>query len=248
MKKTLFVIVSLLAITLACNSCRPNILKGDGKKVDATQQVTAFTDIEVNVPITISIMVQPGSQPGVVIHGYENITNHIKVRVEGNKLIISTDLDDTWTIDTDEDDDIVAKITVPTLTGLSLIGNPDAEIHGDFKTGSFELDVTGAGEVVIDNIVADSFFTDIAGAANLEIGGGNVKYCEYDVSGAAKINAYPLQAVNVEASISGAGKGELSAVQTLNVDISGAGSIKYKGNPVVTKKISGIGSVEQSNN
>ncbi|MCW3120545.1 MAG: hypothetical protein JWQ38_37 [Flavipsychrobacter sp.] len=244
MYKKLFTACLLLGTVLFAASCRRNILKGEGPKGTTNPTVTAFNAIDMDLPLKASITVQQGTQPGIQFNGYENIIKHLKVKVENNTLTITTDLDDTWDIETD---DITVQVTMPSLTALSLSGSSDADIHGNITGSIFELSISGAGNVVIDNITTDTFSSEVAGAASIEVKAGAVKNVEYEISGAGKIKAYPLQTMETHASISGAGKAEVTALQKLDASISGAGYVKYKGHPSVTQQIAGAGAVTDAN-
>ncbi len=184
------------------------------------------------------------SSPPSVSRGYQNIIEHLKTKVEGSTLHVYSDLDESWTMDTD---DITAEVTVPTLTGLSLQGAPQARIHGTVAGSAFKLDISGAADVVVDNVQTDNFSAIVSGAATIEVDGGTAKQASFEISGAGKIRAFSLQAVTLSASISGAGGSEVNATQNLTASISGAGTIKYKGHPSISKDISGVGTLADAN-
>lgn len=235
----------LAILVIALSSCRPNILSGEGEVVTNTQEVSSFTAVDISVPINATINMQEGAKPSVQLTGHANVLKHIIAKVENNTVTIYCDLDDTWTIDDDEE--ISAQITLPLLTGLSLSGSPDAEIHGNIIGGNFKLDISGASDVVIDNINVDNFTSVISGAGDIDVKAGKVGTATFKIKGAGDISAFPLQANEVIADISGAGDGEITAVEKLTATIKGAGSIKYKGHPVVSKQVSGVGSVSDAN-
>jgi hypothetical protein len=235
-------LIGLAAISMS--SCRTNRLSGEGSKGSSHPMVSTFNAVEIELPIQADITVQEGATPMVRVDGYENVLTHIMAKVQGNKLKIYTDLDETWEIDCD---DVVVHITVPAMASLSLSGAPDADIHGNIAGDQFKLDISGASTVTIDNINVNDFSSEISGAAEIKVKGGTVKRAAYEVSGAGKIIAFPLKTEETSASISGAGKGEVTASQKLMASISGAGQIKYKGHPSVSKEVSGVGAVDEAN-
>ena len=244
MQKYLLQAACFITIVLLASSCGTNTLKGEGKKTEVTPAVATFNAISIEVSLQSVIDVREGAQPAVQLSGYENVLAHIKTKVENNTLRIYTDLDDSWTMDSE---DINARITVPSLTALTLQGAPGADIHGAVTSSDFKLDISGAAHVNIDNIVVDNFHSTVSGAADITVKAGTVKKAEYEISGAGKIKAYPLQAAELTASISGAGTSEVTASQKLTASISGAGSIRYKGHPVISKEVSGVGSIDDAN-
>lgn len=242
MKKQLLLLA--LGASISFTSCRVNELRGEGAKGSNSPSVASFAYVDIDLPVKADIVVQEGAQTSVTFDGYKNVLEHVKVKVEGNKMRIYTDLDETWEIDCDE---VVAHITVPSLAGLSLSGAPDADIHGNIRGREFNLDISGSSTVVIDNINVEQFKSDVSGAGEIRVKGGNVRVADYEISGAGKIVAFPLQTEQTSASISGAGKSEVSASHKLMASISGAGTVKYKGHPAVTKDVSGVGSVSDAN-
>ena len=178
------------------------------------------------------------------MNGYENVLKHIKTEVKGTTLHITCDLGDMWTIDCDS---MTTMITLPVLKALTLTGAPDADIHGNIAGGDFKLDISGAANVVIDNINVDAFTSDVSGAADITVKGGIVKSAAYEISGAGKVKAFPLQTVETKASISGAGTSEVTAASKLSASISGAGTIKYKGHPSISQDVSGVGTITDAN-
>lgn len=226
------------------SSCKMNVLKGEGKKITATQTVSTFNAVVVDISLKADINVQDGAQPSVELDGYENLIKHIKTKVENNTLRIYSDLDDTWKM---ESKDVVARITLPSITALTLRGAPDADVHGNISGSDFKLDISGASDTKIDNVSADNFSLSVSGAADVTIKGGSVKHAEYDINGAGEVKAFPLQTTETLATISGAGSSEVTALEKLTAHISGAGSIKYKGHPAISQDISGVGDISDAN-
>lgn len=242
--RVFFTLLLVFALAMCATSCKMNVLRGEGKKTTTNVPVSAFEAVSIDVDVNTVINVREGATPGVQIDGYENLLKHIVATVENGRLRITHDLDDTWRM---ESEDVTVTITVPLLSKLKLMGSADAVIHGSIIGKSFMLDVSGACDVIIDNVSADSLLVDASGATDLEIKGGTVKYAEYDINGAGEVKAFPLQTNETIAEISGAGTSHVTALQKLTVDISGAGTIKYKGHPVITKDISGAGTIADAN-
>jgi hypothetical protein len=232
----LLVVVFLFSLS----SCGMNVLRGEGEIITEMPSVSEFDAVDVTISSDINISVVEGGGNGLELKGYANIIKHIKTEVKDKVLYIEYDLDDTWTVN---EEDMKVRISVPSLKSLSLSGAPDAHIQGNIKGEEFRLDISGASEVIIDNINVNKFEVDMSGASELDVKGGIVKHAAYDINGAGKVEAYPLQTEETTASISGVGEGEVTASSKLDATISGAGSVKYKGQPKVTERISGAGSV-----
>jgi predicted small secreted protein len=244
MKKHLLFVCAIVSFAFFVSSCRMNTLRGEGNKTTLAPTLASFDAIEIEVPLKANITVQSGSQPGLQMNGYENVLKHIKTEVKGTTLHITCDLGDIWTIDCDG---MTTQITLPSLKTLTLTGAPDADIHGNITGSDFKLDISGAANVVIDNINVDTFTSDVSGAADITVKGGAVKSAGYEISGAGKVKAFPLQTTETKASISGAGTSEVTATSKLSAGISGAGTIKYKGHPSISQDVSGVGTIKDAN-
>ena len=244
MNKYLLSLALVFGLIILTTSCKTNVLKGEGKKITDAPAVTPFNAVVIDVSLKAVINVQEGASAGVQLNGYENLVKHIKTKVENNTLRIYSDLDDTWTMDSD---DVTATITVPSITKLKLTGAPDADIHGNISGSDFKLDISGASTVKMDNVNVDNFSVDVSGAANVEVKGGIVKHAQYEVNGAGDLKAYPLQSNETTVTISGAGTGHVTALQKLTANISGAGTIKYKGHPAISQDVSGAGTIADAN-
>ena len=181
MYKRLLFYACFAGIITFCASCRMNTLKGEGNKTTVDPTVAKFDALEVDIPIKVTVNMVAGTQPGIQLIGYENVIKHITTKVENNTLVLSTDLDDTWKID---GDGITVTVTMPAIIGLALSGSPDADIHGNIVGSTFDIDVSGASSINLDNVNVDSFSIEVSGAGSLNINAGTVKYAEYEIEGA----------------------------------------------------------------
>lgn len=232
--------VLIVVFLFSLSSCGMNVLRGEGEIITEMPSVTEFDAVDIGISSDINISVVEGGGHGLELKGYGNIIKHIKTEVKDKVLYIEYDLDDTWTVN---EEDMKVRISVPSLKSLSLSGAPDAHIQGNVKGDDFRLDISGASEVIVDNINVNKLEVDMSGASELNVKNGVVKQASYDINGAGKVAAFPLQTEETTASISGVGEGEVTASLKLDATISGAGSVKYKGQPKVTERISGAGSV-----
>lgn len=230
-----------MCVFIAMNiwACGHRTIKGNGEKVTQKRTVGAnVSALDIDAPVNATIHVVSGSVPEISLSGNKNLVDEIKVETEAGKVKIKS----KHLINFDKE--VYADITVGTLTGLELKGVSDVKIEGHINTPKFELKVSGAGEVVINDILTSQFEGKISGAGNLQILQGKMDNATYKLSGAGNITADQVESANVEAKISGAGSIKLFVTHTLHAMLSGAGSIQYKGNPKVESETSGIGSIE----
>ena len=245
MKSKYFLMAAATCCASALLSCNGKVLTGKGEKSLLNPTVQSFDAVDISVSAKASISVVPGSTASVKIEGYKNLLDHIKIKVEQNKLSIYSDVNGTWILDAHAG--TVITITTPSLAALDISGDADADLHGSINGPAFALSLAGASKVIADSINATDFTTDVSGAANIVVNGGHAKHATYQLSGATKLYAFPLITSRTSTEISGAGRAEVTAYDSLDASISGAGTIHYKGHPNVTKDVSGAGSIKDAN-
>lgn len=235
--------ISLLLFVLATTfvSCKRSEEKGSGEVVTKDYGVAAFTSIDISAPIDAEIKIANVAQPTVTIKGYGNLVKKIKCEVKNGVLEISKERIISFVTDKD----IVAEITMPSLTALTIKGAADAVITGRLTGSSFRLQVKGAGDVDIENLQVANFESTVSGAGDLKVKVGAVNVANINVAGAGDVDAYGLQIKQLRAKISGTGDIETSVAESMDATINGAGSISYKGSPTVRSDINGIGSIDK---
>jgi len=94
----------------------------------------------------------------------------------------------------------------------------------DLKMKARDIDVIGEGGVLVD----------LSGVAD---------ELSVRLSGAGHVDAEELKADDVKVKIEGVGTASVNATEKLYTEIDGVGKVWYKGDPIVTKDIEGLGSV-----
>ncbi len=231
-------------LLLSAASCRERVLRGTGPlKTEARELGSGtFDKIRIEAPLDAEITVGEGS-PSLRFRGHANVLRYLRSEVRNNTLHIFTD-DQT---DLDLDDKIAARISLPALSGLDISGAAEAHVKGPVQAGSFELDLSGAGEIEIEDLTASSFDADLSGAASLMLHRGAIGDGRYDLSGSGDIRAFGVSHRNARLDLSGAAQAELTVTENLDAEISGAGTVRYKGHPKVSQDVSGAGSVQDAN-
>lgn len=241
MKNVFTGLVLLSALIFSLSSCKRNRTIGEGEIKTETRNTGSFTSVDLATSLKAIITVDPASQVSVQLKGYQNILKLITTEVVNGKLVIDTD----DLIDFDSDKDVIAEITVPSLSALEISGTADAEIKGTVSGDKFNVLVSGAGDVTIDAVTADVFDVKLTGAGELNVNGGSVNKLAYKVTGAGEISSFQLQSKEATVKVSGMGDVELSVSDKLDASITGAGDVNYKGHPQLSTKITGGGSIEE---
>ena len=229
----------LLFLVLILTSCGRRVVTGTGPVTAEKRGISDFTIIDISAPVTANIHVKPGAKTSLELKGYKNLLDEIDTEVEGNTLRIETE--NAFDLDTGQD--IYVEITVGSLDELDIHGSADAKIDGPVTGGQFTLTISGAGDVILEDVHVSDLVATISGAGDVDITSGSAQHADFRISGAGNIHAFGLQAEDVTAKVSGAGDVNVTALKNLEAKVSGAGSIHYKGKPALKSQTSGIGEI-----
>lgn len=105
------------------------------------------------------------------------------------------------------------------------------------------LRISGAGNVLYQDMQLDELSLDVSGAGIIEVS-GTANRLEAEVSGAGEIRGYDLVASNSRLRVSGAGSIKATATESVIARVSGVGKIKIAGNPSERDTdVSGMGKI-----
>ena len=88
----------------------------------------------------------------------------------------------------------------------------------------------------------DSLDATISGLGTMRLA-GTARRAVLRIDGGGSISAFDLTAQEADVSIEGLGSCEITAERSLNASIDGGGRITYAGDPAVTKRVDGLGSI-----
>ena len=71
------------------------------------------------------------------------------------------------------------------------------------------------------------------------------KYHNIEISGTGKVNAYSLEAEEAKVRSTGVGECIVNASKKLDIYSSGIGKVRFKGDPEIKSKQSGLGGIEK---
>lgn len=151
------------------------------------------------------------------------------------------------------DDNILPLLTSEVAgTTLRLGIKPDASIGG-VENITFAVTVkqlkavtsSGAGEVTVTGVDAPDLSVTHGGAGKVGASGRATNQT-VNLSGVGQYDGRDLMSQNTEVTVSGTGSAMVNASRTLLARISGIGSVKYLGDPKVTKDITGMGEVSRA--
>lgn len=168
--------------------------------------------------------------------------NNVVIRVGGDQSVV-----------VEADDNLLGRVTTKVLSGTLVIGNTP----GGFTTKSpmsvvvtiprlSELTLAGGGNIVVDDVRAESLTVTLSGGGNLTASGA-ARSLRLTLSGSGNMWFTGLVADDVDAVLSGSGNMFVTATKSLEASIPGSGSIAYAGSPPhVTKSVTGSGTITGS--
>jgi hypothetical protein len=206
--------MKILAIVVLAG-CSWTGVPGSGNAKTEVRNAPAFSAVSVGGAIDADITVGPEAR--VEITGDDNIVPLITTDVRGDRLEISSRKNFRTSVH------LVAKITLPRLTGIGLTGSGDVTAHG-VQSDHLGVTLTGSGTVRAD---------------------GTAHEAEVELLGSGTIKLDQLAAERASVSVSGSGDVAIAASKSLDVSITGSGDVTYRGDPELKKRITGSGSVSK---
>ena len=206
--------MKILAIVLLAG-CSWTGVPGSGNAKTDVRTVPAFSAVSIAGAIDADIAI--GAESRVEITGDDNIVPLITTDVHGDRLEIGSRKNYRTSVR------LVAKITVPRLTGIVLTGSGDITAHG-VQADRLAVTLSGSGTIRAD---------------------GTAHEAEVELAGSGKVTLDQLAAERASVSVSGSGDVAIAASKALDVSITGSGDVTYKGDPELKKQITGSGSVSR---
>jgi hypothetical protein len=192
------------------------------------------------------LVITQGSQETLTIEADEEVLSKIKAKVVERTLTIG--IAGRWL---EKMADAVRagaagrwvkfRLTVRELRGLEVTGALSAKAR-DIQSDHLSLRLRGAGAITITGLAADTLEVELPGAGAIVVS-GKVAEQNVAVEGAGSYSAARLESQRAVVDLNGAGAANVWVVEDLKATVRGVGSISYYGDPAVTQKIHGLGSI-----
>ena len=234
-KKSLVLLLLLLAVILSVTACNLNAIRGSGNLVTETRDVSAFDGIALSG--SGEVIITQGEAESLTIETDDNVMEHIKAEVSGGTL----NLGFKEGINLVSPTRLVFTVEVDDLKSVSVAGSGDIE-SDMIVTDRFDASVGGSGNVLIPELTADTVEARIGGSGEIDLGGEAADQT-VNIGGSGNFRGGDLRGETVKVSIGGSGNATVWATESLDANISGSGSVRYYGSPSVNSSSSGSGSV-----
>ena len=229
-----------------------NKVKSKSDKASQPFNIDAFNSSSL---ANRTLDIEPFTKLGVAINGDVELTygSTQKVRVEGPEDLID-ELDTevkngSWNIRFKDHKNwkkyknaskLKFYITMSDLENLAISGNGNVMTTNKFKDlDRLMLAISGNGNMEID-ADANSIVYAISGNGDGDLS-GKTDELKITSSGNGRVDASELTANNCQITISGSGDVKVDVKDRIKATISGSANVYYKGNPSITKKVSGSG-------
>ena len=211
--------------------------RGSGKLGTETRPVEGVREVEL--ASFGNLYVELGETEELRIEADDNLLRYIETDVDGDTLVIrnrrGTALRTRLPIE--------VYLTVKALDAV-LVSGAGNVVLPELTAETFEIEITGAGSIDLEALHADRLQVRIDGAGDFDVQGGEVDEQEISIGGAGDYRARDLESERTQVNLSGLGSATLFVREHLDVTITGAGSVRYLGRPTVEENVTGVGSVE----
>jgi hypothetical protein len=211
--------------------------RGSGKLGTETRPVEGVREVEL--ASLGNLYVELGEREELRIEADDNLLRYVETDVDGDTLVIrhrrGTALRTRLPIE--------YYLTVESLDAV-LVSGAGNVVLPELSAETFKVEITGAGSIDLEELYADSLQVRIGGAGDFEVQGGQVDEQEISITGAGDYRARDLDSETAQVNLSGLGSATLLVRERLDVTITGAGSVRYLGRPSVQENVTGLGSVE----
>ena len=258
MRKTLTLVLVMLMVSMFAADCSGiNQIRGSGNIVSKERKISGVEGVHLGTIGTLHVRIGGGEK--LVVEAEDNLQEFIKTKMKGDVLTIT--LESEGGINATKD--IHYYLTVKKLDLIKLSSAGDAIIEDDVKSDEFEIvissagdlkmqdidarevdiSVSSAGDVSIKNLKAKELGVRISSAGDVVIGGGEVEEQDIHISSAGDYKADRLSCKDAEVMLNSSGDALIMVKDRLDATISSSGSLRYIGDPVVHSRTSSSGDI-----
>ena len=236
-------VLSGLAAAAVLAGCGQARSENGGPTVERSYSVGDFDRIELAGAYDVTV--HTGAKPGVQARGSEKVMERLVVEVRDGILVIEPRKTDGFNWNWSNHGKVTLNVTVPSLRGAQLSGAGDVRID-QVKADRFDGAIAGSGDLSIERIEVGALTMGISGAGSAKLGTGKAKTAEYEIVGSGGIEAKGVAAETASVSIMGAGDVKANAAKTAAVNIMGSGDVDLTGGAKCTISKAGAGDVRCS--
>jgi len=226
------ILSAMFLIIFFCLRASSSTYVNNAKEV---RKLDKFTRISLS--ISAKVFITQGSECRLEIEADEDDLAKIETEVKNGKLVIKTK---SWT--SNLKGNIIIKIIMPELEGLSVAGSGSIIANSKFKCQELNLTVTGSGTIKMEKFAVRKVDATITGSGNIKLSGELVAgELSLTITGSGNYLAEGLKFDEASIAITGSGSAKVHVVRDLKTNITGSGSVLYQGDPMINANSTGSG-------
>ena len=210
---------------------------GSGNVITQTRNVGEVLAIKVDYPA--EVIVRQGDTQSVEVEAEDNLLADLKTEVRNEALEIFYESNDGSHVNRTKP--VKITIMVSDLKELDLTSAGEVIIEG-LTTEELNLSLSGAGNTKLEEVSLQVLSVNLSGAGSMTAS-GTIDALGLDISGFGSFNGKQLHGQTANVDLSGAGSATVWVDDQLEAQISGAGTVNYYGSANVSQRIYGLGSV-----
>ncbi len=189
----------------------------------------------------VEVYISMGDEESLTIKGADEDVERIETIVQNGVLKIRTKRDfNNWNVAINS---VKIYITAVKLDALLQSGSGMIDLEGEMASASADIQLSGSGKIIA-KIDAQSAKINLSGSGGIILA-GKVGDLNITMSGSGDVNADKLEADNSKIKIAGNGIAYVNVANNIDAKILGPGEVKYLGNPEITTRKLGEGTVSK---
>ncbi len=212
-----------------------NCVKGSGNVTSESRVLSDFN--KINIYANVNLYIRQNDNYSFDIEAEDNIIPHIKTKIKGDELIIST----RTCIFNHKPVNIY--VSAPEFRRITLSGSGKIISENMLSGDKLDLMLNGSGKIDVElNIY--KLYTELTGSGKVYLK-GNAYSHKIMLSGSGVINALELETDDTFVNLSGSGICRINSNEKLKINISGSGIVEYTGSPDTQSNVSGSGKIRK---
>ncbi len=214
-------------------------ITGNNNIVTKTVNTSEYNAIDVTGSMNVELV--SGKEGDIKVTTDENLHEYLVIESKNGTLEITTKKN----VSLRTKKGIHVTVPFEDIDDLTLTGSGDIKTKNTIKTSSFDVELTGSGDILLD-IEAGEIDAKVTGSGDLILA-GSVTDFEVKVTGSGDFKGSELSSTNTQVYVSGSGSAKVNASSSIKARVNGSGDVRYSGNPEYSDtKVMGSGTIKSN--
>ncbi|HEX7432722.1 MAG TPA: DUF2807 domain-containing protein [Anaerolineaceae bacterium] len=213
----------------------------DGEITGESRPVFAFNRVKHKGFGNLTLI--QGDREELTIDAPDAMRSNIRSEVKNGTLVIYHDVNGWDWLDFGfwGANHVEYRLTMRDIAGLDISGAGNV-VCNQIKGSRLEIERSGAGNMTLSGLELDQLSVRQHGAGNISLS-GHATDQDLVFSGAGNYHAENLESKTVKVIQSGVGNTTVWATDNLDINMSGVGNVEYYGSPSINRRASGVGNI-----